>query len=100
MAALRPLDLCVTERAHAHLEGIYEYISERNPVAARQVMHRIRKATEMLCYFPEAGRSGRSPGTREWVVTGLPYIIVYELSDHPALIVLGVFHGAQDKREM
>ena len=100
MAALRPLELRFTARSHAHLENIYEYIRERNPSAARGVMQRIRKAIEMLCYFPEAGRIGGSPGTREWVVAGLPYIIVYEVTDNPSLIVLGVFHGAQENREI
>jgi toxin ParE1/3/4 len=54
----------------------------------------------MLCYFPQVGRLGRSPDTREWVVTGLPYIIVYEIADDQAVAVLGVFHAAQDQREI
>jgi hypothetical protein len=37
------------------------------------------------------------PGTYEWTVQGLPYIIVHEIDDHKdELIVLGIFHGAQD----
>ena len=53
----------------------------------------------MLCDFPEAGRPGRSSGTRELTVRGLPYIIVYEVNtERPEeLLVLGVFHGAQDR---
>jgi hypothetical protein len=44
------------------------------------------------------GRAGTAPGTYEWAVKGLPYLIVYELAaDRDALIVLGVFHGAQDR---
>ena len=53
----------------------------------------------MLCDFPGAGHAGRSRGTQERVVRGLPYIIVYEVFPEGAdeLVVLGVFHGAQDR---
>ena len=54
-------------------------------------------AAELLREFPHIGREGRDPGTREWVVRGLPYIIVYEL-DVPGpseLMVLAIFHGAR-----
>jgi len=54
----------------------------------------------MLSYFPEAGRLGESEGTREWVVGGLPYIMVYQVSNEPALTVLGVFHAAQGERKI
>jgi toxin ParE1/3/4 len=68
-------------------------------VAATQVVARIRRAAERLTEFPRMGRAGRVPGTHEWVVRGLPYIIVYEIgaNDDGELLVLGVFHGAQDR---
>lgn len=41
------------------------------------------------------GRPGRVSGTREWVVSGTPYLLVYrERGD--ALEVLHVWHEAQD----
>jgi toxin ParE1/3/4 len=45
------------------------------------------------------GHAGRVPGTHEWVVGGLPYIIVYEIgmTEPDEVLVLGVFHGAQDR---
>jgi toxin ParE1/3/4 len=44
------------------------------------------------------GRGGRAAGTHEWTVRGLPYIIVYEVHENrDELVVLGVFHGAQDR---
>jgi addiction module RelE/StbE family toxin len=100
VAALRSLELRYTARAQRQLQAIQEYIHERNAHAALNVGRRIRKATEMLCHFPLAGREGRLSGTREWVVTGLPYILVYEVSDENDLIILGVFHGAQDERNV
>ena len=42
------------------------------------------------------GRPGRAESTRE-LVEG-PYIIVYEVGqDRDELVVLAVFHGAQDR---
>ena len=44
------------------------------------------------------GHAGKVPGTREWVVRGLPYIIVYLPNpDLDELTVLAVFHGARDR---
>ena len=101
MAALQPIDIRYTERAEAHIRAILEYIHGDNPAAAERVGRAIRTAAEMLRYFPEAGRRGQSPGTREWVVRGLPYILVYQVmpAEAPILVILGVFHGAQDTRK-
>lgn len=57
---------------------------------------RIRTAADRLAEQPLTGRKGVVPGTREWVVIGLPYIIVYEVHhDREELLVLGIYHGAQ-----
>ena len=44
------------------------------------------------------GRPGLEPGTRELVEP--PYVIVYEVHDDlDEVIVLAVFHGAQDRED-
>jgi toxin ParE1/3/4 len=79
--------------------AIQEYIEHRNPAAASRVGAGIREAAEVLRYFPYSGRSGRLPGTREWFVRRLLYILVYEIGgDDESITILGVFHCAQ-KRE-
>lgn len=89
-----------TADALAHLGSIYKYIAERNPAAARRVMADIRAAAERLRRFPEIGRSGENPGTREWAVQGSPYIAVYQVDAGAGeIVVLGVFHGAQDRSD-
>jgi len=40
------------------------------------------------------GRPGRIGGTREFVVTGTPYIVAYRVRQ-PDLEMITVFHGAQ-----
>jgi toxin ParE1/3/4 len=85
-----------TLEAQAHIVAIHTYINERNPIAAVRVVTRIRTAAERLGEMPYIGRTGAAQGTREWVVTGLPYIIVHEPRvETDEMVVLGVYHGAQ-----
>jgi len=89
-----------TADALAHLQSIFAFIDERNPAAARRVIADIRAAAERLRGFPELGRSGQWRGTREWVVQGSPYILVYQVGPQvDEIVILGVFHGAQDRPE-
>jgi toxin ParE1/3/4 len=84
----------VTRRARRHLDDIAEYIFERNPDAARRVGERIRELFALLNDFPLAGRAGVLSGTREMVIPGLPYIVVYRV-DETVVVVLGIYHGAR-----
>ena len=44
------------------------------------------------------GHAGRVRGTYEWVVVGLPYVIVYEVDEVGGQVaIIAVFHGAQDR---
>ena len=96
---MRPVKVRYTAQAREHIASIYSYIRDRNPVAATEVVARIRLAAERLAEFPRMGHAGRVAGTHEWVVRGLPYIIVYQFgaADSDEVLILGVFHGAQDR---
>jgi plasmid stabilization system protein ParE len=83
--------------ALAHLDAIFDFLVQRNAVAARRVAADIRAAGERLRDFPHMARPGTISGTHEWVVRGTPYLIVYEVDPAANEIrVLAVFHGAQD----
>jgi plasmid stabilization system protein ParE len=100
LATLRPLALHYSARARLQLLAIHEHVTREGNVAAGvRIGHSIREATELLTYFPFAGREGQITETREWVVRQLPYIIVYKVTgDEPSTItVLGVFHAKQDR---
>lgn len=96
---MRPVRLRFTDEARGHISAIYGYIRDRSPAAATQVVARIRLAAERLAEFPRMGHPGSVAGTHEWVVRGLPYIIVYQIdaSEPDEVLILGVFHGAQDR---
>lgn len=85
-------------RAQLDVENIYDYIQQRNPRAANQVVARIRYAAERLGALPYIGHVGRARGTYEWAVVGVPYIIVYEIDETAdEIAIIAVFHGAQDR---
>ena len=66
-------------------------------MAAKSVGERLRSSFQFLCDFPDVGRVGRRPRTREWPIPDLPYIIVFRAKDD-MLEIIGVFHGARQHR--
>lgn len=85
-----------TQPASDDFLGIIAWIAAGNPAAATRVGQRILDAVQQLDDFPLRGRPGRSPGTRELVISRLPYVVVYsaEAADPPAVVILRVLHGA------
>jgi toxin ParE1/3/4 len=83
-----------TTAAVIDLEQISDYIFEKNPELAATTIHRIFQSTSELKLFPRRGRLGRKEGTRELVLTQLPYLVVYEVVDQ-SIRVLRVLHGAR-----
>ena len=69
------------QRALSDIAGIHQYIAEQNPRAATEVVARIRAAIGRLEWWPRIGHAGQDSGTYEWVVVGLPYIVVYEVDE-------------------
>lgn len=80
--------------ALAQLDHILDYIAQDNPRAAANIVRFIESTIERLRVFPRSGRPGAVAGTRELIVTGTPYIVVYRATADEVQI-LGVFHGAQ-----
>lgn len=82
------------DEAQADLSGILRWLSDRNPAAADQVNEVVLAAIERLERFPYSGLEGRRAGTRELVIAGRPYIVIYAVHDTVVAIVR-VLHGAQ-----
>jgi len=83
-----------TKRAIRSLTSIHEYISKDSPAAAARVSAAVVDATDQLAKFPQSGRPGRIDGTRELVVSGLPYVIPYRVVDD-VVVILSVIHGSR-----
>ncbi len=83
-----------TRRALRDMERAVDFIEEESPDAAARLAQKIWDATCRLGNFPKMGRLGRLSNTREWVVSGTPYIIVYRTGeDHISL--LRVVHSSK-----
>jgi len=87
------MKLTWTRVALHDLRHLQEYIAEDNPSAASSMVNRIQEATQRLKKHPQMGRPGRVQGTREFVIAGSPYIVVYILTDTEIQIV-AVIHSA------
>lgn len=67
-----------TNLASDDLDHIEEYIAEDDPLIAIDVVLRVIDKVELILpEHPTAGRIGRVEGTRELVIHGLPFVVVY-----------------------
>ncbi|MBI5329824.1 MAG: type II toxin-antitoxin system RelE/ParE family toxin [Betaproteobacteria bacterium] len=82
------------EAAVRDLIALRAYIAQDNPPAAARIAQAIRERVALLQAHPMLGRAGRLHGTRELVVSGTPYTVVY-LPEADRLTVLRVFHQAR-----
>jgi toxin ParE1/3/4 len=83
-----------TEEAANDLERIADYLSEHAPDRAAELVRTVYDAPATLLTFPNRGRLGKKEGTREYVLSPLPYLIVYAVRGD-AIYVVRILHGAQ-----
>ncbi len=83
-----------TKTAANDLDHVRAFIGEENPLAATKVVAAIRHATERLLSFPESGRPGRLPNTRELRVPGLPFFLPYTVLRN-RVVILAVIHSSR-----
>jgi addiction module RelE/StbE family toxin len=79
-----------TGQAISDLADIEDYIAQDKPQAAVRVANHLVSSVEHLAEFPQLGREGRRPGTRELII--LPYVITYRLRAEQ-LEILSVWLG-------
>ncbi len=95
------MTLRFTLEALSHIAAIHFYIEAKSAAAAAHIRDRIFADCDRLSEFPQIGHVGVVPGTYEWTVSGLPYIIVHEIdSKNDQLVILGIFHGAQERQTL
>ncbi|OCJ50947.1 type II toxin-antitoxin system RelE/ParE family toxin [Agrobacterium rubi] len=82
-----------TVRALQRLDEIGAYTEQEDPDAAARVVARIVASVDMLAEHPTAGRIGRITGTREVVLSDIPYIIPYRVRQDIEIIT--VMHASQ-----
>jgi addiction module RelE/StbE family toxin len=90
-----PIPVRWTTPAAYDLQEIARYIRKDSPSAARAVAKALFDAGNSLDIFPLRGREGRIASTRELVIPGLPYIVVYQVTP-TAVQILHIYHSARD----
>lgn len=85
-----------TRHAHDDLVALFEFIAKDDAPAAQNVSRTIRTGIDRLLQFPSYGRIGDVEGTRQFVVTGVQYIVVYEIEDQ-TITILRIYHGARER---
>jgi addiction module RelE/StbE family toxin len=84
-----------TRRALDDLCHLHECIAEESPQSADEMVFRIHQAvTVNLKAHPQMGKKGRVPGTRELVLAGTPYLLVYVLKE-PELHIITLLHTSR-----
>lgn len=84
-----------TKVAFSDLVKIFEYISNEDmPETARKIVGIINSSIGQLLKFPESGKKGRVEETRELVVPGTPFTIVYRIKND-ALEILTILHHSK-----
>lgn len=84
-------------RAIQDVTNIVTYIAQSNPYAAAVMAARLDTAAAGLRTFPNRGRPGQEPGTRELTVVA-PYVIIYRLSADAEVEIVRVWHAAQSRQ--
>jgi addiction module RelE/StbE family toxin len=80
-----------TETARQDRRNIYDYLEERNPIAAIEIDDLIEEKTDLLVDNRLMGRTGRQKDTRELVIHP-HYVVVYDITD--IIRILRVLHIA------
>jgi plasmid stabilization system protein ParE len=88
--------------ALADREAVFDFIEAKGSRAAVTTDERIAATVRRLGHFPEIGRPGRVTGTRELVVDGAHFVVVYRYHggsndsyDDESITVLRVLHTSR-----
>ena len=84
-----------TQPAADDLLHICDYTADHfGAVQARRVADAIYETATSLQEMPNRGRKGRKPGTREMLISGLPFVIIYRVGQE-AVEIARILHTSQ-----
>jgi len=86
------LEVQWTKKVNARLEEIEAYIAHESPAAsAKVILTIIKKTATQLSRYPDSGKPGRLMGTREFLFSDTPYLVVYTVRNN-IMTILTIFH--------
>jgi toxin ParE1/3/4 len=87
-----------TKPAADDLTNISDYTEEHfGPDLANQTANSIYDTAQSLAAFPRRGRMGSRPQTRELLIPGLPFVMIYAVHD-TCVEILRILHSARNRR--
>jgi len=90
----------LTDDARDDLNGFRSFMQERgDALIADTIVDRIGTTITALARFPHLGHTGHRPGTLEFLIPRLPFVIIYrvDINDRgDELAVLRIFHTSRD----
>ncbi|PTM40481.1 type II toxin-antitoxin system RelE/ParE family toxin [Bosea sp. 124] len=84
-----------SSRALAEIDTIFAFVAAADRALAERLTFEIEARAAKMAEYPEMGRPGRVDGTREFVVTGTPYIIPYRVRDG-RVEILAALHASRE----
>lgn len=82
--------------AVADLQNISDYLKEHHPKYRQPTLRKLYQKIRALKDAPYIGRAGRVEGTRELLFRPVPYIAVYQVTEH-AIEIWRVYHTSQNR---
>ena len=81
------MNIVYAPRALRDLQSIAEYLNQRSPSGAFNVLAAVKSSIEALAAFPGMGRVVDDAGHRRFPVLRFPYAVFYRISGDELLIV-------------
>lgn len=89
------MEIIWTKKSQQALFSIYEYISADNEILAKEITACILKTIKTTIYnYKHVGKAGRVMGTREFVFSQYPYIIIYAVKNNN-LYIVNILHTSK-----
>ncbi|MCH2395657.1 type II toxin-antitoxin system RelE/ParE family toxin [Oceanibaculum sp.] len=96
------MEACFTPAAARDVRAAIASITAESPATARALRNSIKTAGRRIGTDPDSGLESLAladPPIRFLILTGFPYVLVYDAAARPALI-LRMLHGASDLPEL
>jgi len=83
------------ERALADIESIFQYLNERSPSGARNVLAALADAVDSIAANPMAATASSAPDIRVKILGRYRYKIFYCIMDDDTIEIIHVRHAAR-----
>ena len=88
----------INDRALRQIDGIFDYIAQRDARAAQKVVDRIHAIIDFVTERPRIGHKTRESGVRTYIVDPYPYVVFYRYSERRDEVqIVRVRHGAMKR---